>query len=322
MTLLETYFELPHTVGVAFTTLGTDFTCDVDRMPVTIRFPRAEHTRNWPLLVPPAFVNVFSDDGLSKLLDKVEWGSESGTSGDDPATKHAWVSAVGLATEAADGQEQEVADRLIDAMDEWWPNVCDWIEVLTRQVHSGPSKTLILGPHHPVWARTDGAVERLYRQGPASITVRRNNGPDAPTALGAHEFEAALRNAAVGPPPLEWLLVRDARLAHENASRRVAVIDAGTATELAISKLLKDQVAGLPDVVVEQLLAGHRMLGASAKLLKKLGGTSPENTTKDLIEPRNKAAHQGWVPSAKESYTALMVAVEIVDAAYPLSSFV
>jgi hypothetical protein len=60
------------------------------------------------------------------------------------------------------------------------------------------------------------------------------------------------------------------------------------------------------------------MLHASSQLLKKLGGKLPDNSTGLLLEPRNKAAHKGMVPSPKESHDALMTAIEIVDSAYPI----
>jgi hypothetical protein len=228
MTLVETYFELPHTVGTTFTMLGTDFVAQVDGMQVTIGLPRSERGPNWPLLTPPAFVNVFDDDGFSNVLKDVTWGSETGTSGDAPETKAAWVSAVGLSTEVAPGAEQDAANKLVAAMGTWWPTVCDWIEVMTRQVHSAPGKTLVLGPHHPVWVKDGDQVKRLYRGTPVHFVLPRSGGPDAATALTKDEFEAALLRAAIGAPPVEWLLIRDARLAHTNGSRRIAVIDAGT----------------------------------------------------------------------------------------------
>lgn len=320
--LIETYFELPHSIGVEFVTLGTDFVTEVGGTKITIRFPRSEMTRQWPHLVSPAFVNVFRDDGFSNVLENVDWGVESGTSGDDPASKTAWVSAVGLVAEVESGHEQDEADRLVDSMEERWPQICDWIEVMTRQIHSAPGKALILGPHHPIWVVEEGEVKRLYRQSPVSITVRRHAGPDAPVALSGAQFESALEHSMVGPPPDEWLLIRDARLARDGGSHRLAVIDAGTAAELALTKLLKDRLAHVPPLEVEALLAGHRMLHASAALLKKLGGTLPTDTQKGLVDPRNAAVHKAVTPSAEESYQALMIAVEIVDASNPLASYV
>lgn len=321
MSLVETYYELPHTIGVSYLTLGTDFVTEVNDMQMILRFPRSEQTRQWPMLVPPTFAHVFDDDGFSQILGRVQWGSETGTSGDAPESKAAWVSAIGLAVDAAPGTEQETANKLLDAIDGLWPTVCDWIEVVTRQIHSAPGKTLILGPHHPVWFKKGDEVKRLYRRGDRVVEMPRTSGPDAPVALTIDWIAAVLGHAKTGPPPTEWLLIRDARLAHHTGSRRVAVIDAATAAELAIAKMVRDEVAGVPDNVVELLLKGHRMLHASSQLLKNLGGTLPDSTQNLLIEPRNAAAHRGQVPSVKESYDALMLATEIVEAAYPLAAY-
>lgn len=319
MSLVETYYELPHTICIVYLTLGTDIVTEVNDMQVTLRFPRSEQTREWPMLVPPAFANVFDDDGFSQIVGKVQWGMETGTSGDAPESRAAWVSTIGLAVDAAPGGEHEAANNLLDAMDDLWPTVCDWIEVVTRQIHSTPGKSPILGPHHPVWFKEANEVKRLYRQGDIVVEMPPTSGPDAPVALTKDGLGAVLRHAKAGPPPTEWLLIRDARLAHHVGSRRIAVIDAGTAAELAITKMVRDEVAGVPDNVVELLLKGHRMLHASSQLLKKLGGTLRDNTMKLLIEPRNHAAHRGQVPWVKESHDALILAAEIVEAAYPLA---
>lgn len=322
VTLLETYFELPHRVGVTIDSLGRDYSAQVDGMAVTIRLPRIEPSETLPSLVAPDFANVFADDGFSsEVLANLHWGIESVHDSHDKSLGTAWISAVGLTTECEAGDGQAAANRLTDAMDDWWPSVCDWIEVLTRQVHAAPSKTLILGPHHPIWAKTDREVKRLYRQSPLSVTFHRDDSPDAPVALTVDLLEAALTRTAAGPPPTEWLLIRDGRLAHQSGSRRLAVIDAGTAVELAITKLLRDQLQAVPEDVFEQLLDGHRMLGRRAALLKKFGGTLPADTQAKLVDPRNRATHNGANPPAKESYDALHIAAEIVEAAYPLASY-
>ncbi|WGX96909.1 hypothetical protein [Nocardioides sp. L-11A] len=322
MSLVETYFELPHTVGVEFVMLGTDFVVDLDGLQLTIRFPRSEKTRNWPLLVPPALVNVFDDDGLSSLLTKVEWGMENGLERDGPESRTAWVSALGLAVEAPDGSEQEAANRLLETMDDFWPVVCDWIEVLNRQVHSGQGKALLLGPHHPVWVKDGDAVKRIYRRSEVPIEVPQAPGADAPFAVAKDTFQAMLGHAKSGPPPLEWLLIRDARLAHHAGSRRLAVIDAGTAAELAIVKMARDEVAGIPDKFVDLLFNKYQALNGTSQLLKKLGGAAlPEDLGNRLMKPRNGAAHRGAIPTAEESRAALEAAMEIVDSAYPLTAY-
>jgi hypothetical protein len=320
VTLLETYFELPRVVSVTVDTLGGDHTAMADGVAVTVRIPRMEKSRNWPLLVAPDFVNIVDDDGLSNVLDNLQWGAEA-TRFDDNEAPIVWVSAVGLTTECEPGKEQAAANRLTEAMDSWWPSVCDWIEIMTRQAHDARGNSLVFGPHHPIWAKPAGEVERLYRQSSGGITIDLNDGPDAQRALNVELFKVALARAAQGPPPTEWLLIRDGRLAHQSGSTRRAVIDFGTAVELALTKLLRDRLPDLEEDVFEQLLTGHRMLGARTALLRKLGGTLPEGTQRKLVEPGNRAAHTGTNPPPTESYSARLIAVEIVEAAYPLASF-
>jgi hypothetical protein len=63
------------------------------------------------------------------------------------------------------------------------------------------------------------------------------------------------------------------------------------------------------------------MLGKRLQLWEKSGGNPPANTQKRLIDPRNAATHEGANPTPNESYDALLIAAEIVEAAYPLASF-
>lgn len=320
MTLLETYFELPHQLEVAYPLLGRDFMFAVDGVDITIRFPRAEDSPNWPLLVAPSFTSVFADDGLSDILLKdLEWGAESDHNADNPESGLGVVTTVGLTTVCDPGTEQDFVERLSAAMKVWWPGVCDWIEVLTRQVHGIHARELLFGPYHPVWGDPGGAVKRLFPATSRRVVREVNSGPDAYLLLTDKLLEAAVSLAAAGPPELPWLLIRDARVAHKSSATRRAVLDAGTATELAITKLLRDRLPDLTDAEFEAKLKKHQMLGKRKALLEVHGGVLPANTQEHLIDRRNLAAHQGTNISTRESYQALMIAIAIVEDAYPVA---
>jgi len=319
--LLETYFELPHRLSVEFDALGRDYPSQHNGLAITVQLPRVHPSGKSSFLAAPDFVNVFADDGFSHeiLGDNFYWGLESSENSRDKSSGTAMVFAIGLTTACAPGGEQDSANELTDAMNTWWPSVCDWIEVLTRQVHSAPGNTLVLGPYHPIWAKTDGEVNRLYQESSIRIYRDRHNGPDAPIPVTVNLLQAALARAAE-PPPTEWLLIRDGRLAHHQGSRRRAVIDAGTAVELAITELIKARQPNLTKDKLEKLLNKHRMLGPRTALLTKLGGALPAATAK-LVDARNRATHEGANPPAAESSRALLTAAEIVEAAHPLASF-
>lgn len=317
MNRLETYFELPHSVGVDFDALGRDFPTRVG-VEITIRLPRRKPDS--PFLRAPHFRVPIQDLDSEVPPRDLSWGFVAFHDPVDKTIGAAWVKTLGVETFCQGGREVVSANALISAMKARWPSVCDWIEVLSRQVHTVPN-TLVLGAHHPVWVETDGKVVLHLLQSPAKLDIRRDEGPDAPIALSAGQLEAALLQATRGPPPTEWLLIRDGRIAHRHGSTRRAVIDAGTAVELAITELLRVRLHDVNQEVFEQLLAGHRMLGARTTLLQKLGGTLPADTRAKLVEPRNRATHLGTNPAPEESREALLIASQIVESAYPLTSF-
>jgi hypothetical protein len=132
---------------------------------------------------------------------------------------------------------------------------------------------------------------------------------------------SALDRAPGGPPPTEWLLIRDGRLALRIGLTRRAVIEASTATELAITKLRQHRLTATPGDVVHTLLDGHRMLGKRTALLKRRGGTIPTGCQPGLIDPRNKATHRGTNPPNNDAREALRIASEFVETAYSLTSY-
>lgn len=328
MPVLETYFESPHRFGVAFSALGGHYDTTIGGLPVTVSLPKvrwAEPDGDWIRadLVSPEWTNVPEDHPWHKTLrTSWPWGSPSSYHGKE-RTGSAWVSHFRVSTQCSDDADeaQVVATTLLDSLDDWWPAVCEWIEVLTGQAHGIPSKTVVLGDHHPAWTAVQGIERRLFSTSPQVAEIVHLTG-DA-DAIEPDLFQAALDRAVVGPPPTEWLLIRDGRVAHHSGSNRRAVIDAGTATELALTKIIEDHLVGTPAIVIEQLLAGHRMLSNRLKLVKKLGAGSsvPSETHKGLVEPRNVATHQGSNLTAMEAREALRIAAIIVDAAYPLASF-
>jgi hypothetical protein len=187
-------------------------------------------------------------------------------------------------------------------------------------VHSPVGKVQLLGPHQPVWAASSDTVTRRYGLHESGGMRRSTGRIGDPISLTDALFKAAL-NQANQEPPTPWLLIRDARVAHHHGSRRVALIDAGTAAELAIVELLRGQHPHLSAVQFDAVLAKHQMLGKRLDLLTKTGGSPPADIYAKLVEPRNDAAHRGAIPSDKECWEALLVATRIVESAYPLATY-
>jgi serine/threonine protein kinase len=128
--------------------------------------------------------------------------------------------------------------------------------------------------------------------------------------------------------PPEHRFLMQAIMALAETDYRRAAIDAGTASEVAlswaISKLL--QAKGVPQEFVEQLiLRANGIEGLFSEYLS-LGNPAPVSRNKEislgtlraqLAGVRNKSAHAGTVPSAEEATRAVEVAHSIVSTAHP-----
>jgi hypothetical protein len=152
--------------------------------------------------------------------------------------------------------------------------------------------------------------------------VTSNRIPISP--LGLHDLQACV--TATGNqelPPAEWLFIRDAGSLLNSGQNRRAVIDAGTAAELAITTLIDKCLvtANTAESVRTALLERYTALGGRASLLRRLRKELlSDHLQRDLIEPRNLATHGGHLLTDAQARTAVDRAVDIVEEAYPLDS--
>lgn len=205
-----------------------------------------------------------------------------------------------------------LADRLCDEVfrfgNRWLDLVRSWVEVLTLQD---------LDHVHPRWtAHIEGAGIATFnidgsRLGSGGI-MRLDS--DSPTPAAADVIRTALREAGEDRyPPLAHLLLRDARAAWYRDQARRALIDAATATEVSLSAVAAN--AGL-------LSPGKfLMLGPLVSNLEASGHITLDvaSQLRDVvIEPRNKAVHEGAEPSSWDAAEACKAAQLRVWDVFPL----
>jgi hypothetical protein len=157
-----------------------------------------------------------------------------------------------------------------------------------------------------------------------------NVGPTLKPALEAYlNADGVLTEpaSAVGLPRDHGYL-KQAIIALAETDYRRAVIDAATATEVALGQAISDHLrqrgwtAGdiretLRDANgVDGLFARYTKLGPAPRL-----PVSTDDVRFDLAALRNKAAHNGRIPTAKEAIRAVEIAYHLVSAAHPLNSF-
>jgi hypothetical protein len=159
------------------------------------------------------------------------------------------------------------------------------------------------------------------------IIITRAN--DEPLDMRHWTFALDLVSKGIDPP-VEYPLLTTARRAIRLQQFRRAVIDASTATELALTHLLDANFAGLPSGIQRQLRSNRAMLGwlietvASTRRLPPavlaIRGHLPTNLKADLVGVRNEVIHKNKQPTRAEAAEAVRLAREMVRLIKPLPS--
>lgn len=225
---------------------------------------------------------------------------------------------------AASGEDFERrADDFLDELDTWWTRFTAWVGILSSQDFiflGGPRLRGTKSATLSTWTSdTDGNragrdIRSFYRHPGDSIPMQ---------ALELRDLKACVHaTGAQSPPPAEWMFIRDARSLLNAREYRRAVIDAGTAAELALTALVNQDFDDKSvDPVLRRVLFGNSAsLGRKKELLQALRpGVVPSTFQKQLIDTRNNASHGGSSPTLEEALRAVELATEIVEAAHPLS---
>ena len=225
---------------------------------------------------------------------------------------------------------EAAAQGFLSELDDWWARFTSWVGILTSQDFVG------LGGH-------PGGLTRSYPlltwtgdvSGQRAGTQWRQYFPPnqgiSMSKLQLSDLEACI--TATGnqdPPPAEWLLIRDARSLLRAGQARRAILDAGTAAELAMTTLIDKHLddTNADAGVRKGIVKGYRNLGAKKSLLALLRpGLLSDRVQPDLIDKRDTAIHgrskagHGWDKvTFDQAQTAVEIATEIVESAHPLAS--
>ena len=201
------------------------------------------------------------------------------------------------------------------ALDSWWDLFSSWAAILSNQDPRDHLRMQGAVRREPVWMWVGSADER--RAESVSSDVPRWDRHGDP--LDADTIEVCAQLAGSGEsPPAEWLFIRDARSSITAGDYRRAVIDAGTAAELAITELLDQHLSNVDDELSSALLKRARALEGRSTLMKELNaGSEPIGFTDSLKNPRNNAAHKGHSPSKETAQRAVEIAIELVEQSTP-----
>jgi hypothetical protein len=322
---LEGFFTCGSELLVVPECLGQNFQTRTLTYELTITLPELDAPDACaPLCRPPWKFNRAGEAPTASVDE--EWGTvASGRTRNSDGTWPAYNAEVrqcivATTVEAGNDEQFREAARVVAyELDLWWESVTDWLGVLTVQdfVGLGTQRRSILTYGFHAWS---GDAEGIRRASTGSaMTVV----PGRVEPLDRDQLQRAMDlGASGGRPPAEWLLIRDARSLLRAGDYRRAVIDAGSAAELAMTALVDRRLTNLNFLQKEKLFEKNRGLWELSNLmLKRTAGTRPDRFQKDLAEPRNEASHDGAGLSNTKANAAIAVAADLVEQAYPLANF-
>ena len=252
---------------------------------------------NWPvrLIGPPAPGETLEQSSIWPKWDY--WG--------DPYSNSTIVQSIGIVLIGAmipPGDEHLDFDRKVD---QWRHLLRDWLAALAEGPTDFPDREYYGAT---VWGSSDYDHEDIPYQ-PHQVGQRRR-----PNPISAWAWSHALEHASKGDqPPLARTLMTSAIRAAMSANWRVAIIDATTAVEVALttdlSAVLSDEASSR---VTDALLKRSRTMGGRQKLAKEFGMQLPSRLDADLVEHRNAVAHQGADVTSTEVQAGISKAWEVM----------
>lgn len=255
--------------------------------------------------------------------ESIEWGKASAWKLAGPSVECWWAKTITLRWSVASDDIQysqttsgrrgspvgPLADSFFGAVDEWYFLLSKWIEAIgpfDMGLHGRLPDSSITGEGLELLALEDGVTS--IPAGPRWFSVmggtRRGLTPD--------EWQLVVKQASAGEaPPEEYALLADARAAVRRHQYRRAVIDAGTAVELALMRQLEASLGSLDNVTRRALMAEHRTLGRLVDVIKRIAALPPD-IRPNLVTLRNKAAHNNMDPGREGAKRAVAIGEDVV----------
>ena len=314
--------------------LGHTFTSRAGTHDLTIGLPQLPHdagsTPN-TVLIPPVWAYGPRDEN-ERLNESnvIRWGIAPGYGAEKvypESAKHAAIvyrcRFYTTLTASSDEEFNTAADDSLSELDDWWTRFTSWVGILASQDFVGLGGYAWRGTRSgslSMWASNEQG-QRAGRDIRSYFTPNRGI---PPSVLELHDLQACVTATGTQePPPAAWLFIRDARSLLNAGQNRRAVIDAGTAAELAMTALIDNYLAtaNTDEPVRKALAKRYAALEGHAALLRRLRpGLLSDQLQRDLVEPRNHATHGGRTLTDEQAQTAVDMATDIVEEAHPLAT--
>jgi hypothetical protein len=181
----------------------------------------------------------------------------------------------------------EGVHAVLEEVSAWFESFCHWLWVLTAQAldPSNPDpKVLHRRSSNIIFAAFSSGRFSLPASGSPRLTSRLDgHGPTSERLMDRRVLALCVSRAGTPRPPITWELLASARMAGRRGDARRALIDAGTAAEGALTKVLS-----LPPT------HKYTLQGLVTMALKRKIGV-PSDAHAALVQPRNDAVHRGYL---------------------------
>lgn len=314
------------TVGCGFFAtldcLGKTFASEIAGHRVTVSMPVLETKDDKVEIAAPSMTGIRLDNPIFESAS-LFWGRLFPL--DKPVV--ARVGKLGITTEvrANDLLKSKTLREMVRASEQWWTAVSSWIEVLTGQ------QIKRIGPERRSAGGREGPLSILPTSTEETMTwfVREMMRPDVTGIAEPAQLHASFVLAGRGEmPPDDWLFIRDARSLFRAGEYRRAVMDVGSAAELAIMRLIENKltkqgkstvyIAKQVDKAAKCTLGGKKTLFETQLKLGKL----PPNFQSIVIDKRNDAVHLKAEIRQIDAKRAIGKTHKLVEKAIPLSSLI
>ncbi|GAA2135329.1 hypothetical protein GCM10009844_00470 [Nocardioides koreensis] len=298
-------FELPVHIWVMSNALGMTYPTGFGDLRFSVVMPEDRQ----PLGGPPLGLGIESRPELAG--EHVVWTQEYGAhipESRQPATALHRIGITHVDGPTYDHRAWFTPDhQLAEFINGWFNEVRTWAEIMTGQD---------LDPNHPVYDANPVGAGLTFVEPPHDDALGVTIAMSSVLPLTAHEWSTILRLVRDGgEPPLEEVLSRDARAAHRRNATRRAILDAATALEIALGRLVRDQAGRLPDRQRERI-SERTALGGYISIAEQsdLELAVPVDRLRWLNDLRNDAAHRGEAPTHWDAGNAVQVMIDFLGA--------
>lgn len=210
-----------------------------------------------------------------------------------------------------------MAQQLYHSLDDWAKLLCDWYEVYfqidTRNTIEVEQHSK---DHEGVAVNSRGKIAHQLRC-KHTITIKLSRGDELQMKPADWNRILNLTGKQVVPPEAH-LLLRDSRIELRKKNYRRSVLDAATASEMALIELRDATLLNTEPKISSLVKKKYKGIFELVEYLKKTDVTIPEDIVKEVARPRNKAIHQGIMPNKDEAMACLKKSSELVKQSFPI----